>query len=477
MKHKKKLVQDFSASTVQMVLSQVSGAVIFYLLFRYLDKPLIGHISWSLAVLMLLFTVLGFGLDQLTVKKIATGIDPAEALGSYFFHVLVTGCAVGFLLFLGYILYFHGNPVYSIFVWLSFSQCLLYFSLPFKQLANGKEQFRALMFMSVTANMIRVAGLPVFILLHALTIHNILLLYVCSSLIELLVCLYYYARQLGLPVHISWNRQQYRQLLREALPQLGIVVCNTLISRVDWVLLGLMGSATLVAEYGFAYKFFELSTLPLLIIGPLLLPKVAKMFSKQKNAEVLNNQGLFNILQMELTLAVFIGLLVNICWTPLISFVTDGKYGINDTNITFILSVAAPLLYANNIFWSVSFAEEKLKSIFFIFLVTCLVNIIADLILIPLYQSDGAAAGYLLAIIVQHLLYWKESSLAGYGKVFKHFLFLLSCALVAWYVATRTFDNLWMQLITAFFGYTILLVCVKQADLSRRFFPAKTASI
>ncbi len=451
-----------------MLISQLSGAVIFYLLFNWLDKPVIGAISWSLSVLMIFFTILGFGLDQLAVKQVATGVGARSIFSSYLCHVLITGLTTLFMVLLLRFTLFRVNNTFPLFLWLAVSQCLLYFSSPFKQLANGKERFVALMFMSTTANMVRVIGLILLITIHALSINLVLFLYAFSSLLELLVCLFYYVRHAGDGFRVSCSMKRYRRMIKKAMPQMGIVVCNVLLSRMDWVLLGLISSATVVAEYGFAYKFFELSTLPLLIAGPLLLPWIAKMFraGTPVNTNAQNNSLLISIIRMELSVAVFITLMVNIGWEPVIGWITAGKYGNSNATITFILSLAAPLLYANNILWSVSFSQGRLRSIFSIFLITCLANLVADLVLIPFYQGTGAAIGFLLATTIQFSLYLHRSSLQQTTKIISHLLLLLLAAYITWFVAIHAFQNAWMQLITACFGYIVLLASTRQLKLT-----------
>ena len=95
---KRKILHDISASSLQVIINQLAGLMIFYLISKYLSKDVFGEISWSLAVLMVGFAVLGFGIDQVTVRRIAAGENAHLLLKIYSFHVLLTGA--GFLLIL-----------------------------------------------------------------------------------------------------------------------------------------------------------------------------------------------------------------------------------------------------------------------------------------------------------------------------------------------------------------------------------------
>ena len=88
---KRKLYHDLSVNTMQVLINQVCGFTIFYVLSVFFSKNDFGEISWSLAVLLTAFSILSFGIDQLTVKKVAEGIDVSAILPEYIMHVLLAG--------------------------------------------------------------------------------------------------------------------------------------------------------------------------------------------------------------------------------------------------------------------------------------------------------------------------------------------------------------------------------------------------
>jgi len=66
---KSKLVQNLSVNATQLVLNQLLGLGIFYILSTGLDKDSFGEINLALAVLLAVFNILSFGIDQLIIKK------------------------------------------------------------------------------------------------------------------------------------------------------------------------------------------------------------------------------------------------------------------------------------------------------------------------------------------------------------------------------------------------------------------------
>ena len=104
---KRKFIRDISANSLQVIINQVSGLVIFYVLSAFFSKNDFGEINWSLAILLTAFSILSFGIDQVTVKKIAAGEDARSVLSMYIMHVLLAG-GLFYGFFVNQLLYFSG---------------------------------------------------------------------------------------------------------------------------------------------------------------------------------------------------------------------------------------------------------------------------------------------------------------------------------------------------------------------------------
>lgn len=455
---KKKLFYDISAGAVQMLVTQLSGGILFFLLSNYLSKHDIGVINWSLAVLMILYAILGFGMDQVAVKKIATGTDPVTLLKPYLLHMILAGGIFMAATFITWYFIPATDTRWFVFALLALSQFLLFLSVPFKQVANGFEQFRSLLVMSVIANSMRLGGLLILISFNTVSIIAVIYLYVLSSLLELITCIVLYTRYLRFPIRIRWNKAQYLSLINDSLPQLGVIFFTTIIARFDWVLLGILSSSINVADYSFTYRAFELSTLPLLVLGPLLLPRISRLFLNKTELTDETNTSLINFIKNEMLIAVFTILLLNVCWSPLIDSLTGGRYGTHNAPLIFILSLSIPFLYINNILWSLDFAKGKLKNILHVFLITSIVNISADCILIPLFSSIGAAIGFSVAIVVQTALYLRKTSLKHYHSIFWQLIIASIAAAAGFYIVTFYLAGVMQKVIGSAVVYILLLI-------------------
>jgi O-antigen/teichoic acid export membrane protein len=223
-----------------------------------------------------------------------------------------------------------------------------------------------------------------------------------------------------------------------------------------------MVSAAKLAEYSFAYKIFEISTLPLLALAPLLVPRFTQLF---KNGEY-PVDDLRLLLRAEMVVAVFIALLLNLCWTPLIDMVTANKYGRVNTQTIFILSLCMPLLYFNNFFWSIAFAKGRLKMILLVIAVTFVINLVGDVVLIPFFKNEGAAFAYLAAMLAQCVFYLKKNSIKALGNLWQSLVLCAFCAISSGSMAKLLFNNYWLVLVSALVMYLLTLIVTRQLSIS-----------
>lgn len=403
-----RFIRNISANTLQLVINQVFGLLIFYALSKWFDKNTFGDINWALAVLLTVFTILSFGIDKVIVQKISAGADKSAIFSAYLFHVLLTGIFFYGLLLLNYFLLPGLFPQQTILLFLGIGKLLIFFSTPYKQMVTGLERFQALLYMSVGSNVVRGTGLVVLALIHQLSLTNVMIIFIAGDLVELLLCILIVKKVDHFPKKIVFDRRSHLQLVKVSLPQAGIELFAAIMSRFDWILIGLIITSSKLAEYSFASKVFEVSTLPLLIIQTVLLPLFTRLLNRKTEA----NQPVPDIsflLEWKIIIASFIGLMLYQAWTPAIDFFTDGKYGAINIHVIMIFAASMPLLYLNNYLWTINFATGRMKRIFFIMMTSLIVNVVLCLILIPEWQNEGAALALFLSIFVQSVLYLRTT--------------------------------------------------------------------
>ncbi|HTQ26910.1 MAG TPA: oligosaccharide flippase family protein [Puia sp.] len=401
----KKVVKDLSSSTLQVILNQLFGLLIFYLTSRYLQKASYGELNWSIAVVSVALTLLTLGLDLIIVKRIAAGADIARVGGVHVLHTLIGGSIFIAVLLTAKALVPDFFRTHYLLVGVGISLVITFLSSPFKQIANGKEAFIYFAIMSVTGNIVKGTMLAVCALIGVFSAKTVVGIFIFASTAELVAGVFLVFAKLNTNVKPYWNRRLYKALLLESMPQLGVMIFDSALARVDWIILGLVSGATITADYSFAYKIFEISRLPMLVIAPIILPKFVRYLSHQQSLANSKENELKLLLRFETIICVLIPIAFNIAWTPVMSTLSAGKYGAADAPIYLVLSFSVPLHYYTNFLWTMAFAQRQLKLTFYITAFVSLLNITLNLILIPRYNAMGAACAFTASTVVQFILY------------------------------------------------------------------------
>jgi peptidoglycan biosynthesis protein MviN/MurJ (putative lipid II flippase) len=116
--------------------------------------------------------------------------------------------------------------------------------------------------------------------------------------------------------------------------------------------------------------------------------------------------------------------------------------------------------------WSIHFAEGKLKSIFFIFAITFSVNILGDIVLIPLFKNEGAAVAFIIAVFVQSALYLRLTGFTWLKKCWVSLLLCSGSALISGISSRYFFWSDWMVISFALLTYFLFLAATFQLRLS-----------
>ncbi len=459
---KNNLLKSIFSSGLQAIAVQIIGVAFFFVISFYLSKDDFGIISKLNSLVMMIATLLSFGLEQVVVRRIAASKTSDWAAVAYLFHAFA-GSILGFLCIWIIVTLAHGDASLRFLPGFFVAQAIIYIATPLKQFLNAKQQFIPYGIIALVSNIIKISLAFLFVYMHLLSVKTVFTILIICALIELAGLTWYVFTKTGLM--LKFRKKAYVKLVKEALPQYLVVIFDSSLSRIDVILMGFITTNALTADYGFAYRAFELSRLPIVIIAPIVMAKFARMFggsgkvSDEKRAEVAT---LFSV---EIFLATLLPLVLNILWVPVMDFVSKGKYGSSNSIQFLVLSVCIPFQFAINILWTLAFTNKRYKIVSSITIATAVTNLLLNLVFIPLYGGTGAAGVFLATTILQAGLYYNFVRKKVMHLPVKSFVAFIVLGAVAYYISVILPVHFILQLILAIGIYIILSVMLKQISL------------
>ncbi len=464
---KNNLLKKIFSSGLQAVSVQILGVLFFFVVSFYLPESEFGIISWSNAVSILLTTLLSFGIDQVAVRRIAASERSDWAAAAYLFHTFV-GSVLAFLVLLVIVSIWGNNENTLHFLpWFFVAQAIIYIGTPLKQFLNAKQKFAPYGVIAIVSNVCKISLAYWGIHKQLLSVELVYVILIICAVIELVGLMVYVLKRTSFSFKFKWIA--YRKLIKESTPQYIAMIFDTSLSRIDWILLGIISTNAVTGIYAFAYRAYELSRLPITVIAPIILNIFSRMLvSGQKPDEEKQNviRQLFTVVMF---LAMLMPLVLNVIWGPVLDWLYHGKYGSVNATEFLLLSICIPFQFTINLLWTLTFASKKYNKVTTITIITAVSNLALNLILIPFYGGLGAAIAYLLTNVVQMLGYY----VVVHNKIIKFplrsLVFFLLLGLGAYYLSTFITDQPIYQIVAAvvlYVGIALLTKMVKKSHVT-----------
>lgn len=441
-----KLLKSFFSSGLQAISIQVLGVIFLGIVSYYLSEEQFGIISWANAVAIFITTVLGFGLEQIVVRRIAASKTSDWAAAAFLFHAFVgslLGVAAVFLfsnLFSGQN---EGMPYLPLFF---VAQAFLFLVVPLKQFLNAKHIFTPYGITAIVSNLLKIALLYFLLKNNTLSITTVSYVLIVSGSIEFISMLVYVLNKTDLK--LRFRKKAYYKLIKEATPQYISAIFDSTLSRLDWILLGIIGTFAATGGYSFAYRAYELARLPIVIIAPVILNIFARLLVGGGKLGDDKQDLVKQIFAVQMYLAMLIPLAFNFIWSPVLDWAFDGKYGSSNSFEFLVLSVCIPIHFFINLLWTLSFSAKKYRKISTITIITAISNLVLNLILMPKYGGAGAAIAYLVTTCIQATLYYTlVYKQIMHIPVFTLLLFMLLATAIYAGLEASGLDTIWKLII------------------------------
>lgn len=190
-----------------------------------------------------------------------------------------------------------------------------------------------------------------------------------------------------LPLKLSFFRPGTKFLLLEALPMGAILIVFTIYNRIDTVILSYFKGADAVADYGLAYRIYEVVVLGAAFFANAMLPVISNLAQNDR-------EKLKAFFKKSLVILLFLGVgaaITTYVLAPLgISILGGASYSGAVTALQ-ILAFGLIVSYFNHLNGYTMIALGKQWNSLFIAGIALVLNVVLNLIFIPLFSFKAAA--------------------------------------------------------------------------------------
>jgi O-antigen/teichoic acid export membrane protein len=236
-------------------------------------------------------------------------------------------------------------------------------------------------------SLIMVIILPYLQFLNHLVLSGIIAL-LAGSLITTLLAIWLALRFTSWRLVFDWF--ELKRLFTLALPLGLTLICNVIYFRADSFILALTRSTSEVGIYGFAYKLFEfplvLPTFFMNSVYPLMLNAINSTPSDKASNSLnllIRKSGLILFMTSLLTMIMFWFIAP---WVTIIRPEFSGSIG-----VIRILSAGLPLFFLSSLTMWILIVNKKQNTLFAIYAISMVINIVFNWMLIPNYGYFAAA--------------------------------------------------------------------------------------
>lgn len=361
------------------------GVAITFLLTHYLNHADYGIYTFSLVFVTLFGTLADWGLTLITVREASKNSQEAHKIIGNVLVIRLVLALIAAVLAIA-VINFSGYDATTKLVTTIASMYLLALSLKtsFQIIFQTKLAMQNWAISEVAAN-----GLTIVLLLMLMAaragLPEIVLAFLAGDFLAAGVAAYLGNRLL--PLKFSFVRPGTKYLLWEALPMGAILVVFTIYNRIDTVILSYFKGVDAVADYGLAYRVFEVVVLGAAFFANSILPIISNLAQTDR-------ERLKIFFRKSYVILLFFGMAaaaVTYILAPLgIGILGGAKYAGSVVALR-ILSLSLIVSYFNHLNGYMLIALGKQWNSLVIALVALVINVVLNLIFIPIYSFPAAA--------------------------------------------------------------------------------------
>ena len=464
-----KTVANAAWLTITRLAADLLSFLLFVAIARHFGPAGTGAYSYSFAVAALVSVFGGLGLDVYAIREFARLDQPthrpllASLLGTQ--AVAVAAALVGLA---AYLLVTRPDlPTGAATVLLSvhllgFAVARTLFAPAFAQQEMAAPAVAEL----VCRGGAVVAALVIVALLHG-SLVAALIAFPVAGLALAIVAAASARRRVGLaPLRVRWPAVV--STVRAAWPFAASDIVFQVYARTDLVLLTLIAGEAVAGIYASGFKFVEVGTMPLSFLSIAAFPQLSRLFER-------NPQDFGAYADKLLRRTLFLGGLIawGFCFVmPVVIVPVFGHRFAQAVPLMRPMAGLTLLFAAEIVLVRVLLAAHLQVARVRLFTIGTVLNVVLNLILIPLFRIGGALAAWILTLIVIDLLYaWAVRELLARRRLvgaFVGYVAAIGLGLGAWAAAASLGGTDWLTGAAGLAAYVLsaaLVGLVRPADL------------
>lgn len=377
------MLKAIASNTIAQLVSKFFGAgltfVITVLIIRLASPTVFGDLTKSLVLIGLGFTLADFGLNAITVRTLGRG----QALPKEFSTLLYTRLFLSLLtLFILNLALSFLPDAYSLSIRGAFflgSLALIFQGV--YTTCNAVFQHQQNYWLSTISTVLGTtvsASLTYYYLVTSPTLSHFLLATTIGYFVMAATSLVLVGIK---PVAIK--RVDVLNLLKAAAPLGAILVSNVAGSKLDTLVLGSYWPSSVVGEYGFAYRIFDVLLVVPVFLTNALYPHLVRVKKNTNLTFFKTGLGAMFLAGLVLTLITYFA-------SPLLDII---RPGLNDSIRSLkLLSLGLPFFFTTAPLMWYLIAQSHEKTVLSIYLLATAFNLILNLLFVPRYGVSASAA-------------------------------------------------------------------------------------
>jgi len=404
----------------EYVLKIVSGIFVIIYMARFLGPNQFGMLSYVLAIVAIVKAISKLGMDGILVRDLAKHPNQVKAYMSTAFGLMTLASVLGLILISALVYFFESDDQLKLYIWIIAASILFqaFLVIDFNFQAQLKSKYG---FMAKSIAF----GISSLVKIYLVLIKAELLLFVISYVFDavlvalMLMATHIYTKQSRFT--LTMRSELIRPLLKSAWPMVVSAVSAILYMRIDQVMIKNMLDANQLGLYASSAKIFEGWIMLSYIVSVSLLPAIIKL---KTHSAVVYERSLTSLYRMLVGLGLLFAFITIFCSDFLISY-SFGPQFLEAKYSLIILMLAAPFIALRTLSVRYMIAEGYESKIASRTIITLVINVILNLILIPLFGIEGAAFSTLTSLFIgAYLINYLDSDLSQLRRICNNSFFI-----------------------------------------------------